>query len=221
MTTVFMAAGGEEPATLVTTALYYLMQYPLVLKRLQNELREAYQEAKNVTFASVEKLAYLNAVIQEAFRIHPPNAAHNSRRTAKTERIDGYIVPPGVSLRAACSATSGLMYIQTVVEVASYAATKSGMNFAEPDVFAPERWLDDAPDKFSNDKKDASQPFLVGPRACIGKSLAMMIVRTTLASFLWRFDIEMADPRQDWLDQKFRIIWTRPELKVKLTQRRG
>jgi cytochrome P450 len=33
--------------------------------------------------------------------------------------------------------------------------------------FIPERWLGDP--KFQNDKRDAFQPFSVGPRNCIGK----------------------------------------------------
>ncbi len=37
--------------------------------------------------------------------------------------------------------------------------------FAEPMEFVPERWLD--PD--SQDVKEASQPFSLGPRGCLGR----------------------------------------------------
>ena len=42
-------------------------------------------------------------------------------------------------------------------------------NFTEPDSFLPERWMPEAEMKFNGDDKDAFQPFLVGPRNCIGK----------------------------------------------------
>jgi len=42
----------------------------------------------------------------------------------------------------------------------------SSRNFQDPAKFRPERWID----RDGVDKLDASQPFGLGPRACIGKS---------------------------------------------------
>lgn len=47
----------------------------------------------------------------------------------------------------------------------SYAATHDPANFHRPYEFLPERWLD----ADCKDIKDASQPFLLGSRACIGR----------------------------------------------------
>ncbi|KAL6862465.1 hypothetical protein ACO1O0_002698 [Amphichorda felina] len=38
-------------------------------------------------------------------------------------------------------------------------------NFADPTAFKPERWLDPN----STDVKEASQPFSMGPRGCLGQ----------------------------------------------------
>ena len=43
------------------------------------------------------------------------------------------------------------------------------MNFVEADSYHPERWLPHADPKFAQDNKEAFEPFLVGPRNCLGK----------------------------------------------------
>lgn len=53
------------------------------------------------------------------------------------------------------------------VSVQSIASSLSPDNFFEPKVLHPERWLGD--ERFKEDKLDASQPFSIGPRNCIGK----------------------------------------------------
>lgn len=54
---------------------------------------------------------------------------------------------------------------QTTVSVNMWAATHSTKNFKDPDSFIPERWLDPN----STDNLSASNPFLLGTRACIGQ----------------------------------------------------
>jgi cytochrome P450 len=39
--------------------------------------------------------------------------------------------------------------------------------FKDPEEFVPERWLGDP--RYENDRREAAQPFSVGPRNCIGK----------------------------------------------------
>lgn len=46
--------------------------------------------------------------------------------------------------------------------------------FARPDEFIPDRWLGDP--HFTNDRKEAFQPFGYGPRGCIGKRYAQPFV---------------------------------------------
>lgn len=44
------------------------------------------------------------------------------------------------------------------------AASLDPANFAEPESFKPERWLNQ-----SDDVLDAAQPFSLGPRGCLGR----------------------------------------------------
>jgi cytochrome P450 len=62
-----------------------------------------------------------------------------------------------------------LFYCQTRCAIFHLAAYMSESNFARPTEFIPERWMPDAPAEFRNDKREALQPFMVGPRGCLGK----------------------------------------------------
>lgn len=54
---------------------------------------------------------------------------------------------------------------QTEVYTSAWAVTHDPRNFHEPMTFIPERWLDPE----CKDVKEASQPFSLGYRACIGR----------------------------------------------------
>lgn len=46
--------------------------------------------------------------------------------------------------------------------------------FKDPEVLVPERWLGDP--RYDNDKRDAVQPFSVGPRNCVGKKWVSFVI---------------------------------------------
>ncbi len=48
------------------------------------------------------------------------------------------------------------------------AASLDPANFSDPYVFKPERWLSNSTDKKNQDSLEASQPFSIGSRGCIG-----------------------------------------------------
>jgi hypothetical protein len=53
-------------------------------------------------------------------------------------------------------------------------------------------------------------------------SLAYMEIRSVLAHMLWWFDMTLCDDSRGWaMQQRFEIVWDRPPLHVKLTQRGG
>jgi cytochrome P450 len=58
--------------------------------------------------------------------------------------------------------------------------------YPEPDLFQPDRWLDLSPSPF------AYFPFGAGARMCLGASLAMMTLKTTLPTILKRYRLMMS-----------------------------
>jgi cytochrome P450 len=159
-------------------------------------------------------LPYMNACIEEGLRIFPPVPIGLLRTVPKGGSIiDGHSVPENTS-----------------VCVASWAAAHSPDNFAEPDSFIPERFLETAEDKarYAGDVKKAAQPFSTGPRGCIGRNLTYVELRLILGALLWNFDIEFADgaplwnPAEEYKGLRAFNTWEKSPLMVKLTDiRRG
>ena len=99
---VFLVAGSETTATLLSGAIFYLLQNPSCMDRLKREVREAFPNAEDITMRSVTssgKLPYMEAVLQESFRCYPPVPSTLPRITgAEGALIEGRYVPPGVIL---------------------------------------------------------------------------------------------------------------------------
>ena len=68
--------------------------------------------------------------------------------------------------------------------------------------------------------KAVFEPFMVGPRSCIGKNLAIAEMRLILAKVLWQFDLVLSEKNQgDWSDQKSYLSNAKKPLFVRLRQR--
>lgn len=88
------------------------------------------------------------------------------------------------------------------------------MNFAHPERFTPERWLPNPPPEYSNDRKDAFQPFSIGPRNRVGKNLAMAEMKLILARLVWQFEWQLADDKFELDKQKVFIMREKPDLNL-------
>jgi len=196
-------AGSETSATLLSGITFHLLKNPSIMEKITSEIRTAFPDPAEMNFVKVAKLQYLNACIQEAFRMYPPVPGIIPRKTLPGGAvINGYYIPEGIS-----------------VGVHQLAAYRSKDNFADPDSFIPERWFDDRDSRFASDKRAVLQPFSVGPRNCIGQGLAMAEIRAILARVLWHFEFELCEESGGWDDQKVYVLWEKPDLWVKLTKR--
>lgn len=100
--------------------------------------------------------------------------------------------------------------------MAHYAVFRSPSNFKNPDLYVPERWLDDNPE-YADDKKDALQPFSFGPRNCIGRNLAYIEMRLVLAKLIWHFDFELTEEGKNWVEKQYvYTVWEKIPLMIKL-----
>lgn len=89
-------AGGETTATTLAAALYYVLRSPEVVSKLTDEIRSRYKSYDEIDSASALQLSYLQAVINEALRMHP-SGAHGFPRISPGGIVDGHWVPAGVS----------------------------------------------------------------------------------------------------------------------------
>ena len=95
---VLVLAGSETTATLLSGVAYHLLRNPEAMARAVKEVREAFASDDEITFASISKLEYLLACLNEAMRIYPPVAGALFRRMeSEAGVVDGHLVPPDVS----------------------------------------------------------------------------------------------------------------------------
>ncbi|KAF3032118.1 hypothetical protein E8E12_000589 [Didymella heteroderae] len=198
---IFLVAGSETTATTLSGTTYLLLKNPAAYSRLVNEIRTAFTRSEDITIEAVNKLPYLLATLQEGLRYYPPVPTGFPRIVpGQGQQISGHYIPGGTS-----------------VYVSQHAANHSSRNFAEPDAFKPERWLEDRPKAFGEDKREVVQPFSFGPRNCLGKNLAYAEMRLILAKIVWHFDLELVKPGNEWMrDQRVFALWEKPALEVRL-----
>ncbi|KAF1810767.1 benzoate 4-monooxygenase cytochrome P450 [Eremomyces bilateralis CBS 781.70] len=194
---LFMIAGTETTATLLSGLLYYLLMNPEKMKKLKDEIRSAFQSQQDIRMGGLVRLKYLHACIEEGLRMYPPAPTGLPRLT-----------PPGGT--AICGEwVPG----NTTVYVTPFTAFRSATNFRNPGDFIPERWISS---DYDSDNKSVLQPFSVGPRNCIGKNLAYHEIRLLLATTLYHFDMTLCDESMNWCDQKVFALWEKPPLMVNL-----
>lgn len=161
---------------------YELLQNPLQMQKLQQELRGRFKEADEIQGECLSKLPFLNGCIHEALRLLPPVQSRLATRLSPGLEVDGISVPIG-----------------TIVSANIYTMSRSPLYWADPNSFEPERWFDNGPgSKYENDNRSASKPFLLGPRGCPGKHMALSIIRLVLAQLAFRYDLEMMNKEFDW-----------------------
>ncbi|KAF1841975.1 cytochrome P450 monooxygenase-like protein [Cucurbitaria berberidis CBS 394.84] len=203
---LFMLAGTETTATLVSGLTYFLLTKPDMrgvtrsecMKKLAGEIRGTFTSADGMTMERLAALPYLAACIKEAFRLYPPVPLEMPRITPKEgSTILGQFVPPN-----------------TAVAIPQHATYTHKKNFKMPMEYIPERWLGDS--RFDSDEKLALQPFSVGSRDCVGKNLANHEIRLIIAKVIYSFDLELAPESNEWTDQLTFILWEKKPLMCKL-----
>ncbi|MCJ1294430.1 hypothetical protein MMC34_005988 [Xylographa carneopallida] len=201
---LFMMAGSDSIAASLAGATWYLLQNPDVMQKLRQEIDEHTQTHGELTIRHMDQLPYLAAVVNEAWRIYPVAlAGQASIVPLGGDTVSGHWIPGN-----------------TGVSMNQYAVYRSPTNFAEPDTFAPTRWLGDP--RFAADKKEAFHPFSMGARNCIAKTLGVSVTRFTLASLVRRFELTLgSETDAQWPRQKSFIVWQKKPLMVRLGPRMG
>jgi cytochrome P450 len=95
---LFMIAGTETTATLLSGLTFLLLKNQKCMKSLIEEIRSYFTEETDIKLESLVRLPYLNACIEEALRLYPPVPTGIPRAAPpKGTMICGKWVPGGVS----------------------------------------------------------------------------------------------------------------------------
>lgn len=168
--------GTDTTALLTEWVMAELVLHEDIQSELNNEINNVVGN-KDVTDADVVKLPYLQAVVKETLRIHPPGPLLSWARlsTSDVQLSNGMVVPTN-----------------TTALVNMWAITHDSALWEAPLEFKPERFLGDGDvDVRGGDLKLA--PFGAGRRVCPGKNLGLVTVNMWVAklvqNYKWAQDV--------------------------------
>ncbi|CAL5326286.1 unnamed protein product [Camellia sinensis] len=128
------AAGTDTTSNTVEWAMAELLQNPETLKKAKAELEQTIGKGKLVEESDISRLPYLQAIVKETSRIHPPVPFLIPRKVETDVEVCGYIVPQGAQ-----------------VLVNAWAIGRDPSIWPYPTSFMPERFLGSEIDVRSQD----------------------------------------------------------------------
>ncbi|XP_047971578.1 cytochrome P450 76T24-like [Salvia hispanica] len=171
-------AGADTTTDSVQWAMSELIRNPEKLTKAKKELRSVIGEKAQVQENDIPKLPYLNAVIKESFRLHPPGPFLIPHEAEADLEINGYTIPRGARI---------------LVNV--WAIGRDPSVWSNPESFEPERFVGGSVDYKGRDF--GLIPFGSGRRICPGLPLAHLMVHLMVASMIHEFDWEAQDVDMD------------------------
>lgn len=164
-------AGSETTSSTIEWALTELLINRESMQKVKAELSSVVG-AREMEESDIDNLPYLQGVVKEALRLHPPIPLLVPRKAMKDTEFMGYFIPK-----------------DTQVFVNTWAIGRDPDVWDEPLVFKPERFFDCKSDYKGHDYELI--PFGAGRRMCAGVPLAHRILHLVLGSLLHRFDWEL------------------------------
>ncbi|WOH03452.1 hypothetical protein DCAR_0622850 [Daucus carota subsp. sativus] len=162
--------GTDTVAILLEWILARMVLHPEIQAMAQSEIDRVVGKNRIVSDADLQSLPYLNAIIKETLRVHPPGPLLSWARLAIHDtHVGEHFIPAG-----------------TTAMVNMWAITHSDDIWSKPEVFRPERFLEEDVAIMGTDLRLA--PFGAGRRVCPGKAMGLATVQLWLAQLLQSFD---------------------------------
>ncbi|KAG1766150.1 cytochrome P450 [Suillus occidentalis] len=188
---VLLLAGYETTSVSLTWTLIELSRHPDVQTRLREELLAF---GSDPTYDQLKaNLPYLDAVVHEILRLHPP-VGEFTRLAAADD-----VIPLSEPVRTESGEMTDSISIAkgTTIRISSAAINRSAAIWG-PDAkeFKPDRWLTE--DGIGGKAKEVQGhrhllTFVDGPRTCLGKDFAIAEFKTVLSVLVKNFVFEMRD----------------------------
>ncbi|KAJ4755400.1 Cytochrome P450 [Rhynchospora pubera] len=161
--------GTDTVAILLEWIFARMVLHPDIQSKVQLEISSVTGPHRSVSDSDIPHLPYLQSVVKEALRMHPPGPLLSWARLAIEDcHIGPHFVPAG-----------------TTAMVNMWAITHDESIWPEADVFKPERFMDQDVSIMGSDLRLA--PFGSGRRVCPGKALGLATVHLWLARLLESF----------------------------------
>ncbi|CAA7049749.1 unnamed protein product [Microthlaspi erraticum] len=174
LTDIFLA-GIDTGALTMMWAMTELARNPKLMKKVQDEIRERLGNNKErITEEDIGKVPYLDLVIKETFRLHPPVPLLLPRETMAHIKVQGYDIPP-----------------KRRILVNAWAIGRDPKLWTNPEDFNPERFID-SPVDYKGQHFELL-PFGSGRRICPGMAIGLVTFELGLLNLLYFFDWKLPD----------------------------
>ncbi|KAJ8715359.1 hypothetical protein PYW07_009841 [Mythimna separata] len=165
---LMLVAGQESTPNALLFTMALLGSHPDVQERVFSEIQEVLGEDRDVEKMDLSRLQYLEAVVKESLRLFPI-APLIGRKLERDVKLKNYTLSPSQHC---------ILLI--------YGLHKHPIWGPDRHEFKPERWLEPSKVPFNL----VYGPFGLGRRQCIGKTYAMMSMKTTLAYVIRSYRIK-------------------------------
>ncbi|WMV17190.1 hypothetical protein MTR67_010575 [Solanum verrucosum] len=186
-------AGTDSSSGVVEWAMTELLKAPEIMKRVQAELVQVLGEGNAMEEADVARLPYLQCIIKETYRMHPPAPFLVPRKVEQDVEVCGYTVPK-----------------DSKVLINVWAIGRDSTFWEDPLVFNPDRFKDSKLDVRGQDFELI--PFGAGRRICPGMPLAIRMIPvmlgTLLNTFKWKIEGDI-EPKDLDMQEKFGLTLTK------------
>ncbi|PON40048.1 Cytochrome P450, E-class, group IV [Parasponia andersonii] len=171
-------AGGETSSTVVEWAMSEMLKNPKVMEKAQAEVRLVFGGKENVNEEDLHKLEFMDLVIKEFLRLHPP-VTLLPRESRESSVIVGYQIPE-----------------KTKIIFNTWEMGRDPKYWSDPEMFYPESFDGESGTTSSTDFKGNDFefiPFGARRRMCPEMLFAMADIKLPLAQLLFHFDWKLPD----------------------------
>ncbi|KAI6699677.1 hypothetical protein NL676_014001, partial [Syzygium grande] len=169
-----MAASIDTSTTAIEWAMSEFLRHPQAMKKLQHELKKVVGMNRIVEEPDIESLDYLNMVVKETLRLHPPVPLLLPHESIEDCTVKSFHIPR-----------------KSRVLVNVWAIGRDPHVWGDPEKFIPERFEGTSIDVRGHDFQ--LLPFGSGRRGCPGMQLGLTVIRLVLAQLAHCFDWELPD----------------------------
>ncbi|XP_037936456.1 cytochrome P450 4g1-like [Teleopsis dalmanni] len=122
------------------------------------------------TFADTIDMHYLERVIKETLRLYPPVPIIARKVNTDVRLASGpYTIPNG-----------------STVVIGQYAVHRNSNTYKDPEKFNPDNFL---PEEVSKRHYYSYIPFSAGPRSCVGRKYAMLMLKVLISTIIRRYSV--------------------------------
>jgi sterol 14-demethylase len=181
-----MFAGHHTTSGTAAWTLIELLRHPAHMEAVTKELDDLFADGADVSYQALREMPLLESAIKEALRLHPPLIL--LLRVAKEPLSFG-----GFGIEAG-----------TMVGVSPAISNRIAGDFADPDSFVPERYLDPRREDLENPWTWI--PFGAGKHRCVGASFAVMQLKAIFSVLLRGWTFELAQPEDSYRNDHSKMV---------------